>query len=71
MYVYGLQAELREAHYNREKELENLYNSESYMYDEERQEASPTDAGHYYPETRSYPSRQDRYELEERYTFPL
>jgi len=59
------EAELREAHYNREKELDDLYSSE-YIYDDERQEASPTDAGHYYPEPRSYPSRQDRYGLEDR-----
>lgn len=57
---------MREAHYNREKELDDLYSSE-YIYDDERQEASPTDAGHYYPEPRNYPSRQDRYGLEERY----
>ncbi|XP_046683575.1 epidermal growth factor receptor kinase substrate 8-like isoform X4 [Homalodisca vitripennis] len=59
-------AELREAHYNREKELDDLYNNEYIVYDDERQEASPTDPGHYYPDTRNYPSRQDRYQLEDR-----
>ncbi|XP_054281539.1 epidermal growth factor receptor kinase substrate 8-like isoform X2 [Macrosteles quadrilineatus] len=46
------EAELREAHYNREKELDDLYSSE-YIYDDERQEDY-------------YPGRQDRYGLQER-----
>lgn len=59
------EAELREAHYHREREQEDSHYSSDY-FEYERQEASPTEASRYGYDNRNYSARQDRYSREER-----
>lgn len=65
---FCLQIDLRDSHYQRERDRQDSHYSSDY-FEYERQAPSPTDPRYSYD--RGYPGREDRYSRDERYSNPV